>query len=203
MSATLLSAEEAKKANIELITNSKGEHAVHEVVVAMQAARRSGSANTKTKGEVNKSGRKPWRQKGTGRARAGNFASPIWRGGGVVFGPKPRDYSKKVSKSSRKLAFRKAFSSRVLAGDVLVVDTFAVPEPKTKQFLALLGEAVKESRKILVVGTSFDETTLLAARNVEKTQLSRAADLNTEQLLRYDKIVVTREALQTISERLA
>src|SRR6476619_221344 len=139
MSATIFTAEEAKKAQIELITDpAKGCQAVHDAVVALRANRRRGTASTKTKAEVNLSGAKPWRQKGTGRARAGYKSSPIWRGGGVVFGPKPRDYSKKISKSVRRLAFQKALSQRIKAGDVLTVDKFAVPELKTKSFLALL-----------------------------------------------------------------
>src|SRR5256886_3936000 len=112
MSAEVLTKAAAKEAELEIIENGRGTQAVHDVVVAMRAARRSGSANTKTKAEVDLSGAKPWRQKGTGRARAGYKSSPIWRGGGVVFGPKPRDYSKKISKSVRRLAFRKALSER-------------------------------------------------------------------------------------------
>jgi large subunit ribosomal protein L4 len=114
MSAKVLTADDAKKANIVIIENGKGTQAVHDVVTALRANRRTGSANTKTKAEVNLSGAKPWRQKGTGRARAGYKSSPIWRGGGVVFGPKPRDYSKKTPKSVRKLALRKALSARIL-----------------------------------------------------------------------------------------
>ena len=103
-----------------VVEDGKGTQAVHDVVVAYQAAQRSGTACTKTMGEVEGSGKKPWRQKGTGRARAGSFASPLWRGGGVVFGPKPRDFGKKVTKSTRQLALRKAFSERLKAGDVVV-----------------------------------------------------------------------------------
>src|SRR5437879_5173453 len=136
MSAKVLTKAAAKEAKIDVIEDGRGAQAVHDTVVAMRAARRSGSANTKTKATVNLSGAKPWRQKGTGRARAGYKASPIWRGGGVVFGPHPRDYSKKVPKSVKRLAFRKALSERIAGGDVLVVDSFAVNEPKTKQFIA-------------------------------------------------------------------
>src|SRR5438045_8423619 len=107
-----------------------------------------GTASTKTMGEVAGTGKKPWRQKGTGRARAGSFASPIWRGGGVVFGPKPRDYSKKVSKSVRRLAFRKALSERIEGGDILTIDKFAVPELKTKSFVTLLKKQT-DARKVL------------------------------------------------------
>src|SRR5213595_3995669 len=105
-----------------LIENGKGTQAVHDVVVAYRAAQRMGTACTKTMGEVAGSGKKPWRQKGTGRARAGSFASPLWRGGGVVFGPKPRDFSKKVSRKTKQLALRKALSERLRAGDVVVID---------------------------------------------------------------------------------
>ena len=205
MSATVFTAEEAKKAKIELITDEKkGSQAVHDVVVAMRANRRRGTASVKTKAMVNLSGAKPWRQKGTGRARAGYKSSPVWVGGGVAFGPHPRDYSKKTPKKVKVLAFRKALSARILAGDVVTVDTFAVNEAKTKQFLALLGETVKDSRKTLVVGgASFDEKTYLAARNVSNVLLARAADVNTEQLLAFDKIVLTKEALSIISERLS
>src|SRR5207249_8613120 len=107
MRATVLTVEAARKANIEVIENGRGSQAVHDVVVALRANRRSGTANTKTKAEVAYSGKKPWRQKGTGRARAGYASSVIWAGGGVVFGPKPRDYSKKVSKRVKRLALLK------------------------------------------------------------------------------------------------
>src|ERR1700756_922762 len=107
MSTTVLTIAAAKKANISVIENGRGTQAVHDVVVAMRANRRSGSANTKTKAEVVASGKKPWRQKGTGRARAGYVSSPVWTGGGVVFGPKPRDYSKRIPKSVRRLALQK------------------------------------------------------------------------------------------------
>src|SRR6201987_618678 len=138
MSAKVLSKAAAKEAKIDLIENGRGTQAVHEAVVAIRAARRSGSANTKTKAEVDMSGAKPWRHKGTGRARAGYVSSPVWRGGGVVFGPKPRDYSKKVSKSLRRLALHKALSERIKSGDVLTIDNFAVSEIKTKAFVDLV-----------------------------------------------------------------
>src|SRR5437870_13289221 len=125
MSATVLTPEAAKAAKIELITNGKYGQAIHETVVAYRANRRSGTASVKTKATVNGSGAKPWRQKGTGRARAGYKTSPVWSGGGVVFGPHPRDYSKKISRQTRRIALRKALSARILNGDVLVVPAFA------------------------------------------------------------------------------
>ena len=204
MSATIFTAEEARKANIELITEpEKGRQAVHDVVVALRANRRRGTASTKTKADVRLSGAKPWRQKGTGRARAGYKSSPVWVGGGVAFGPHPRDYSKKVPKKVKTLAFRKALSERVLAGDVLLVEDFKVNEAKTKQFLTLVADTAGSARKMLIVGNGFDEKTYLAARNVRDTLLTRAAEVNTEQLLAFDKVIVTRDALATLSERLA
>lgn len=204
MSAVPFTEEAAKEASIELITEPhRGRQAVHDVVVALQANRRSGTANTKTKAEVALSGAKPWRQKGTGRARAGYKSSPVWTGGGVAFGPRPRSYSKNVTKKVRALAFRKALSERTLAGDILVVEAFAVTEPKTRQFLALLEDTAQGARKVLVVSNEFDEKTCLAARNVARAQLARALDVNTEQLLAFDKIILTQDAVTTLSERLA
>jgi len=200
MSAKVLTKAAAKEAKIDVIEDGRGTQAVHDTVVAMRAARRSGSANTKTKAEVNLSGAKPWRQKGTGRARAGYKSSPIWRGGGVVFGPKPRDYSKKISKSVRRLAFRKALTERINAGDVLTVDKFVVPELKTKSFLVLLKKQT-ETRKVLLISDAFDQTTFKSARNVKQVKLATASDVNTEQLLAFEKILVTHKALEKLAER--
>jgi large subunit ribosomal protein L4 len=202
MSVTVLTIAAAKEANIDVIENGRGTQAVHDVVVAMRANRRSGSANTKTKAEVAYSGKKPWRQKGTGRARAGYTSSVIWAGGGVVFGPKPRDYSKKVSKSVKRLALLKALSSRIIAGDVLVTEEIKVTTPKTKEFVALL-KSQTEADKVLVISTRFDEATYKAARNVQPVLLNTASEVNTEQLLAFQKIIVTNEALIKLAERLA
>jgi large subunit ribosomal protein L4 len=200
MSAKVLTKAAAKEAKIDIIEDGHGTQAVHDVVVAIRAARRSGTANTKTKAEVDLSGAKPWRQKGTGRARAGYASSPIWRGGGVVFGPKPRDYSKKVSKSVRRLAFHKALSERIKAGDVLTIDKFVVPELKTKSFMSMLRKAT-DAEKVLLISESFDETTRKSARNIKPVKLTTASDVNTEQLLRFEKILVTQKALEKLAER--
>jgi len=202
MSAKILTIDQARAAKFELIENGKGGQAVHDTVVALRAARRSGTACVKTKATVNLSGSKPWRQKGTGRARAGYASSPVWVGGGVVFGPHPRDYSKKVPKQVRTLALRKALSARIAAGDVLIVDTFAVTEPKTKQFVSLV-KANSDEAKVLVIAAAFDEKTYKAARNVRPTQLVTAREVNTEQLLAYRKIIVTADALPQLAERTA
>jgi large subunit ribosomal protein L4 len=202
MAAKVLTLEAAKAANIEVIENGKYTQAVHDVVVAMRANRRSGTASVKTKAMVNLSGAKPWRQKGTGRARAGYKSSPVWVGGGVAFGPHPRDYSKKVNKATKRIALRKALSERIKSGDVLVVDSFGVGQPKTKEFIAAL-KGITEEPKTLIVSSVFDRNTYLAARNVHPTQLITAAEVNTEQLLNYKKIVVTPDALAQIAQRLA
>ena len=201
MSATILTVQAAKRARIEVIENGRGTQAVHDAVVAMRANRRSGSANTKTKAEVAYSGKKPWRQKGTGRARAGYASSPVWSGGGVVFGPKPRDYTKKVPKSVKRLAFLKALSARIIAGDILVTDEIKVANPKTKEFVSLL-KTHTNAEKILVISTQFDEATYKAARNVHPVRLNTASEVNTEQLLAFQKIIVTNDALAKLAERL-
>jgi large subunit ribosomal protein L4 len=202
MSATVLTLEAAKQAKISVIENGRGTQAVHDAVVALRANRRSGTANTKTKAEVTASGKKPWRQKGTGRARAGYTSSPVWSGGGVVFGPKPRDYSKKVTKGVRKLAFLKALSTRILGGDVLVTDEIAVTEPKTKNFVKLL-QSLTEEERVLVIANQYSAETYRAARNVRPVLLNTAGEVNTEQLLAYRKIIVTKEALTKLAERVA
>ena len=124
--------------NFPVIEDGRGTQAVQDVVVAYQAAQRMGTACTKTMGEVAGTGKKPWRQKGTGRARAGSFASPLWRGGGVVFGPKPRDFGKKVSRQTRQLALRKALSERLRAGDILLLDDLKLESAKTREFVTVL-----------------------------------------------------------------
>jgi large subunit ribosomal protein L4 len=201
MSAKVLTKAAAKEAKIDMIEDGRGTQALHDVIVAMRAARRSGTANTKTKAEVDLSGAKPWRQKGTGRARAGYKSSPIWRGGGVVFGPKPRDYSKKTSKSLRRLAFQKALSERIKAGDVLTIDKFAVTEIKTKSFVALVRKQT-DARKILLISDSFDENTYISARNVKPVKLATSADVNAEQLLAFEKILVTPKGLEQLAARI-
>lgn len=202
MAATVLTAEAAKAANIEVIQEAwRYRQAVHDTVVALRAGRRSGSANTKTRGEVAGSNAKPWRQKGTGRARAGEKRSPLWVGGGVVFGPKPRDYSKKVNHKVRQIALRKALSERINAGEVLVVDSFAVADGKTKSFISALS-AIVQADKILVIAPSFDELTLRAGRNVAEVQMLRSIDVNTEDLLSYRKIVITNDGLTQLAQRM-
>ena len=179
----------------------KGNQAVHDVVVAYMAAQRSGTACTKTMGDVNGTGKKPWRQKGTGRARAGSFASPLWRGGGVVFGPKPRDFTKKVTRKTKQLALRKALTERLNAGDVTVLDDIKLDSPKTKSFVGILS-SLKVSGTTLVVAENGNENLVLASRNVEGVELTNPVSLNTYQLLRSKNVVFTRSAIEALDARL-
>ena len=161
------------------------------------------AANTKTKADVAFSGKKPWRQKGTGRARAGYASSPVWSGGGVAFGPKPRDYSKKVPKSVRQACFVARHSVREFwRVTSLVAEEIKVATPKTKEFITFL-KSQPEAQKVLVISTKFDEVTYKAARNIQPVLLNTAAEVNTEQLLQFQKIIVTNEALAKLAERLA
>lgn len=185
-----------------LVEGGKGSQAVHDTVVAYNAAQRMGTACTKTMGEVAGSGKKPWRQKGTGRARAGSFASPLWRGGGVVFGPKPRDFGKKVSRKTRQLALRKALSERLRAGDVVVLSDLKLDSPKTKEFLGLLS-ALELKGSTLIVAQATDKNLTLASRNVANVALATSDSLSTYDVLRPSKLVFTRGAFEQIDARLA
>jgi large subunit ribosomal protein L4 len=185
-----------------LIENGQGTEAVQQTVVAYRAAQRMGTACTKNAGEVAGTNKKPWRQKGTGRARAGSFQSPLWRGGGVVFGPKPRDFTKKISRATRQLALRKALSERLKAGDVLVVDDFKLTSPKTKEFAGVLA-ALQLQGTTLVVSHGLDKNLQLASRNLPGVELATGDSLNTYQVLRSDKLVFTRGAFENIEQRLS
>jgi len=184
-----------------IVENRKGTQAVHETIVAYRAAQRQGTACTKTMGEVNGTGKKPWRQKGTGRARSGSFASPLWRGGGVVFGPKPRDFEKRVNKSARQLAIRKAISSRLQAGDVVVVEELAIAAPKTKEMARLLS-ALQLKGSVLVVTQDLSSNLALSIRNLPGIELTSSHSLNTYRVLRYDKLLFTRSAFSQLEQRL-
>jgi len=185
-----------------LIEDGKGTQAVHDTVVAHRANQRMGTACTKNVGEVAGSNKKPWRQKGTGRARAGSFASPLWRGGGVVFGPKPRDFGKKVNARTRQLALRKALSERLKAGDVLVLDDLKLDSPKTKEFVGVIS-ALQLKGSTLIVAPGSDKNLLLASRNVPQVALTTSDALNTYDVLRPDKLVFTRTAFEKVEARLA
>ena len=202
MAAKTLNLEGAKSASINLVEDAdRGLQAVHDVIVAMHANRRSGSANTKTRAEVSGTGKKPFKQKGTGRARQGGNNPPHHCGGGVAFGPKPRDYSKKVNRSTRRLAFSKALTERIAEGDVLTISDFAVSDGKTKSFAKQVIDLAGVVKRVLIVGGEFSDETKRAARNCQSALLISAHEVNTEQLLPYSKIVVVESALETLAAR--
>lgn len=185
----------------ELVENGRGTQAVHDTVVAYRAAQRMGTACTKTVGEVSGSNKKPWRQKGTGRARAGSHQSPLWVGGGVVFGPRPRDFAKKVNSKTKQLSLRKALTERLKAGDVQVVADLKLGSPKTKSFTAVL-EKLGVKGTALFVDAIVDANFLLASRNVQGVEVTTADNVNTYQLLRPNHLVLTTSAFDKLEARL-
>ncbi|HTI68992.1 MAG TPA: 50S ribosomal protein L4 [Candidatus Limnocylindria bacterium] len=187
----------------ELIENGRGTQAVHDTVVAYNAAQRSGTASTKTMGEVNGTGKKPWRQKGTGRARAGSFASPLWRGGGVVHGPKPRDFTKKVNRKVRSLSLRKALSERLKSGDVIIVDELKVPTLKTKEFVGVIKSLGLEGFSSLFVVGATDANVFRACQNIAGVDMTSGSLVNTYELLKFDKLVFTKAGFEAVEQRLA
>jgi large subunit ribosomal protein L4 len=185
-----------------LVEGGKGTQAVHDTVVAYRAAQRMGTACTKNVGEVAGTNKKPWRQKGTGRARAGSFQSPLWRGGGVVFGPKPRDFSKKVGRKTKQLALRKALSERLRAGDVVLVNDLKLDSPRTKDFIGVLS-ALELKGTALIVAQATDKNLSLASRNIPNVTVATSDSLNTYDVLRPDKLLFTRGAFEQVEARLA
>ena len=204
MSFSPLSTKDAaSKLKVDLIENGIGTQALHETVVAYRANRRAGTHSTKTKATVAGSGKKPWRQKGTGNARSGYKSSPVWSGGGVVFGPHPRDYSKKTNKTVKQLALRKAISSRVNAGEVYLIPTISLTKPKTKELVSQLKDGGLDAKaSALLVLEAPDQNIYLASRNHPRLETTTGDLVNAEQLLRYDRIFITDGALGKLSTRL-
>jgi large subunit ribosomal protein L4 len=195
--------EEAGTASLDLRTakEENAAHIVHRALVRQMNNARQGTVSTKTRAEVRGGGRKPWRQKGTGRARAGSNRSPLWRGGGVIFGPKPRDFSVKMNRKERRLALRTALQSRVT--DLVVVEAFGeqLPRPKTKELVQAMARwGVTADHKVLLIVSERDENVYLSARNVGNLKMISASNLNIYDLLAADKIVATASAITTIQE---
>jgi large subunit ribosomal protein L4 len=195
--------EEVGQASLELrvAKEENAAHIVHRALVRQMNNARQGTASSKTRAEVSGGGRKPWRQKGTGRARAGSNRSPLWRGGGVIFGPKPRDYSVKMNRKERRLALRTALQSRV--DDLIIVEDFAenLPRPKTKELIqAMTRWGVEPESKTLLIVSERDENVYLSARNVSHIRLISATNLNVFDILNADQIVTTQSALSRIQE---
>lgn len=187
--------------DLKVAKSETAAHVVHRALVRQLANARQGNASTKTRAEVRGGGRKPWKQKGTGRARAGSIRSPLWRGGGVIFGPKPRDYSLKMNKKERRLALRTALQSRVDA--LVVVEEFAdkLPRPKTKAVMEAIARwGIDPESRILLIVAERDENLYLSVRNIANVKLISANNLNIQDLLVADTIVSTAKALEMIQE---
>ncbi len=176
-------------------------HVMHEVVVYQLAKRRAGTVNTKGRSDVAGGGKKPWRQKGTGRARAGTSRSPIWRGGGTIHGPHPRDYDMRVPKKVRRLALKMALSQKVIDDGFKVLDQFKLEKIKTKDFADLLDRF--DLRKTLVVLPEPDENIEKSARNIPNVKILRSEGLNVYDLLNYNSVILSRECVSKIEEALA
>ncbi len=184
-----------------LLVYDKGMAAVHEAVIQYRNNQRTGTASTKTRSEVRCTGSKPWRQKGLGRARSGTKASPIWRGGGVAFGPHPRDFGGRMQKKVARLAFRRAFSEKVAAGAVEMLEELSFQEPKTRLMKAVMNSLGAEKSTLFIVAGA-DENLLLAVRNLPKTSVCTAENVCTYDLMRYASIYVTQEGMEKLKTRL-
>lgn len=185
----------------ELMVLDRGDQAVKDVVVATMNARRAGTASTLSKGEVAGSGKKPWKQKGSGRARAGYRQSPVWRGGGVAMGPKPRDYSVKVNHKVAQLAFRRVASAQIEAGKLVVIEQLEIEDGKTKTMAALLKKLGAQGRVLLVMDR-ITPAVALASRNLPKVTLVTADNLDVVSLVAARLTVVTRSAFEAVTARM-
>jgi len=185
----------------ERLVLDKGEQAVKDVVVAIQNGLRAGTASTLSKGEVAGSNKKPWKQKGTGRARVGLRQNPIWRGGSVAFGPKPRDFSQKINRKVSQLAFTRALSDKIASGSVVVIETFDFTEPKTKQMTALLKKLGVE-RSGLIITDQYEENVALSSQNLPSVAVLRAAEVDTYALLYFRTLVATKAGFEALTARM-
>jgi len=174
------------------------EAVLHDVVVMQLANRRRGTHDTKTRAEVRGGGRKPWRQKGTGRARHGSIRSPIWRGGGIIFGPHPRDYRYSLPKKVRRLALKSALSDKVNTGSLVILDELKMDQPKTKEMALILSNL--KVQDALVVTAGRDDAVEKSARNIPNVKPMVANSLNVYDILAYDKLILTRDAVARVEE---
>lgn len=192
------------KGEIELPNSIFGtkpsEASVYEACKAYMASARRGTASTKTRSEVRGGGKKPWRQKGTGRARVGSIRSPIWVGGGVVFGPRPRDYGYKVPKKVRKLALKSVLSAKATEGKISVVEDFSFAEPKTKMMDGFLSALGLRGKTVLLLLASLDENVFKSGRNLPHFSIRVARDINCYEVLKHEYLVVSESALDQLKE---
>jgi large subunit ribosomal protein L4 len=179
------------------------EHLIWEAVKGYEGNQRQGTAKTKTRAQVSGGGRKPWKQKGTGRARSGSNTSPLWPGGGTTFGPQPRDYTSRMNQKARRSALLGALTVRAKDGNVLIVDAPAMGEPKTKPMAQLLKQVGLEGRKVLWVFDKTGDVLRKSSRNLAKVETSESRTLNTYELMRCDCLVLTQDGLKSLTERLS
>lgn len=182
----------------EIFGIEPNEAVVHQVVVAQLANKRQGTQSAKTRSEVRGGGRKPWRQKGTGRARTGSLRNPIFTGGGIIFAPKPRDYEQQVNKKMRRLAMKSVFSAKYNSNELIVLDKLEMQEPKTKEMIAIL--KALNAPKALIVLDQKNENIIRSANNIQKVQTSLVNTINTYDMLKYDHLIVTVDSLKKIEE---
>ena len=173
---------------------------LHQVVIAQMAGRHLGTHDTKRRGEVSGGGRKPYRQKGTGRARQGSTRSPHYRGGGVVFGPHPRSYEQRLPRQMKRLALCGALTSKLDDGAVRVIDAFGLEEPKTREVVAIIEALGRSGGRVLIVAPSTDETLILSARNLPRVEVIRADSLNVVAVLNADTVLIEQSALNRMEE---
>ena len=175
------------------------QHVLYEAVKNQLANKRQGTQSTKTRSEVRGGGRKPWRQKGTGRARQGSIRSPQWKGGGVVFAPKPRDHSYKLPRKVRQLAMRSALSSKVSSEEILVLDSLSLEAPKTRDIVKMLKDN-NSTRKALIVMADKDENVIKSANNIQGVETTLVSTLNVYDILRHDLFIITKDAVKKVEE---
>jgi large subunit ribosomal protein L4 len=182
--------------------DDKGVRALRDAILAYQANQRQGNASTKTRGEVSGTGKKPWKQKGTGMARHGSRRSPIWPGGGVAFGPRPTDYTKKVNKKVKRLALSRALFELAKEGGLFLIESLEASEPKTRLFAPVVESIFPSSGKVLIVDDEFSDNVILAGRNLGNVFMGDTSSVNAWDLVRFQKVLMTERALETLLSRL-
>lgn len=198
--------EGKKSASVKLPKEQFGVHVhdavIHQAVVMYRANQRQGNVSTKDRGEVSGGGKKPWAQKGTGRARAGSSRSPLWKKGGIAFGPKPRDFSFDVPRKVRIAALRESLNAKFLSNDLVCVQGISVPSGKTRDFAKILADVKVQGRVLVVMDGGADAKTLLAGRNLARVTLSRASDVNALDIMNNKALLVTQTAMETLLKRI-
>lgn len=184
----------------DIIEDYPKQGVIHDAVINYLANQRQGTAATKTKGLISGGGKKPWKQKHTGRARAGSIRSPLWRGGGTVFGPQPRDYSYKLPKKIKRLALLTTFHKKLSSGEVVIIDNLSVEKPKTKEMVSILKNLGLDHKSVLIVLPEKDDNIMRSARNIPGVSVTRTSDLNTYNVLANNMLLMTKEAAAKLEE---